>query len=736
MVSTFFGLEIAKRGINANRIGLDVTGHNITNVNTEGYSRQTIVSVTTASLFEPSMHGVYGAGQIGTGVDVSEIRRYRDAFLDLNYRKEIRTLGAWSVKSDTLQRLQSLLAESDNKGLASVLDQFWEAWEDVTPNTDSPPAARAVVIERGKALVETLKHISRQLDQIESSLNDRLAQMVYDINSYGRQIASINSQIQRIESGNPDKSILGGHRQNANDLRDQRDILLDKLAKLVDITVSEDASGMVSVSAGNGTLVDGVSFRTLTYYDAPDANNKALYEIKWDTGQSAYFNAGELQGILESRGSLVPPGKETTLFGSDKFDWQISANAGSLNIEKLSSLHLTSAAPAGNYRFTIGSEWKPVSATLFLPAKGLPLATASTITMGYGGKSFNIFLNKNDDVGSFINKVNAFTRESGIQARLAKTASAGGLQVIFNTVKDVSASGVFTLGTFPSPPVVSAAWTPMANITVSNGQNAVISVASSSVLGTMTTTVVGSRVTVMQEGKERMVFDAAAMAPFSPIWEGAPAGAYEFQITKREGLIQDARRRLNELALVVVRSVNEVHMAGVSEADLRKDPTMARSDRKFFVDNADKISNPKRIDSIEINPELTASTLACSQPSRTSSDKGTTVVGDNRNALALANLKYEKIRDFLNPMTYDDFYRNVVGDLGVAGQEAKRMHDNQTVLTDTIDKQRQSISSVSLDEEMTNMIRYQQAYNASARMVNVMDEMLDTIIHRLGIVGR
>ncbi|MTV49926.1 flagellar hook-associated protein FlgK [Heliobacillus mobilis] len=741
MTSTFFGLEIAKRGINANRIGLDVTGHNMSNVNTEGYSRQTIAMVTTPSLFAPSMHGVYGAAQIGTGVDVSEIRRYRDSFLDLNYRKEIRTLGSFSIKSNTLQQVQSLLSESEDKGLSSVMDQFWEAWEDVTPNTDSPTAARGVVVERGKALVETFQHISRQLDQMEQSLNNQLSQRVYDVNSYARQIAVLNGQIQTIEAGNADSSVQGGYRQNANDLRDQRDLLLDKLAKMANISVSEDASGMVDVSAGNGTLVYGTSCRQLVTYDAVDASNRALLEVKWDSGQDAYFSDGELRGILESRGTFVPSGK-ASLFGSDKFDWQIKGISGP-SIDNLKSMHLTSAAPTGNYKFTITTAWQPLSATLNLPAKSFPFTTASTLALNYGGKTCNIFLNKNDNIGSFIDKVNAFTEETGIQARLAKTASAGGLQVIFNSIENVSASGAFTLalasaaGLLPGVPVVSGAWG--SALSVQNGHNVAISLPSSAGLGVLSASVVGARVTLTDAGKNMnlITFDTGNMISSSGVTPfSAPVGTYEFQITKREGIIQDARRQLDELALVVVQTINEVHMAGVSESDLRNNPSLLRSDRRFFVDSSDLLSDPKSLSSIVVNPELTAATLACSKPSKTSSTNGTTVIGDNRNALALANLKYQKMRDFLTPESYDDFYRNFVGDLGVAGQEAKRMKDNQTTLTDNIQKQRDSVSSVSMDEEMTNMIRYQQAYNASARLVNAMDEMLDTIINRLGLVGR
>jgi flagellar hook-associated protein 1 FlgK len=112
------------------------------------------------------------------------------------------------------------------------------------------------------------------------------------------------------------------------------------------------------------------------------------------------------------------------------------------------------------------------------------------------------------------------------------------------------------------------------------------------------------------------------------------------------------------------------------------------------------------------------------------------VPGDNENALALANLKYDKVLIDGQNITLDDYYGALISKLGVDSQEAQRMAASQEVMVSQLDEQRKEISSVSLDEEMAKMVMYQHAYNAAARMVTTLDEMIDTIVNRMGITGR
>src|SRR3954471_11000541 len=156
-VSSFYGLQTSLRGLLAQQRSLDVTGHNIANVNTAGYSRQEATLAATPALFLPAGGTLNGSASLGSGVDVTSYRRVRDQFLDLQYRGQASNLGQWSGRADTLSRAEDALAEPGDNGINSPLGAFWDAWSDLanSPNATSDPAARQALVERGQALADS-----------------------------------------------------------------------------------------------------------------------------------------------------------------------------------------------------------------------------------------------------------------------------------------------------------------------------------------------------------------------------------------------------------------------------------------------------------------------------------------------------------------------------------------------------------------------------------------------------
>ena len=141
---------------------------------------------------------------------------------------------------------------------------------------------------------------------------------------------------------------------------------------------------------------------------------------------------------------------------------------------------------------------------------------------------------------------------------------------------------------------------------------------------------------------------------------------------------------------------------------------------------------------MEVNLDLMGSDglkkiAAAAKPDGYDSSNPTPPPGDGSNALLIAQLRHEAA---VNGATFGDYYNGLVAELGVQGQEAERMVDNQEILTLEIDNRRQAVSGVNVDEEIVNMIRFQQGYNASARLITVVDEMLEVLISRTGLVGR
>lgn len=189
------------------------------------------------------------------------------------------------------------------------------------------------------------------------------------------------------------------------------------------------------------------------------------------------------------------------------------------------------------------------------------------------------------------------------------------------------------------------------------------------------------------------------------------------------GLIQSYEERLDTLAATIIEQVNNLHMKGVGLTGL--------TGIEFFSgDNAGNMSVSKNI----LKSDGLNLIAAAVKPEDYDTNPSCPPLGDGSNALLIAQLRHETLVN--GTTTFNDYYNGLVAELGVQGQEAERNVDNQTILTSEIDNRRLAVSGVSLDEEAVNMIRFQQAYNASARLITVVDEMLEVLINRTGLVGR
>ncbi|MGM8212551.1 flagellar hook-associated protein FlgK [Virgibacillus sp. W0430] len=253
-MSTFHGLEMARQALFAQRSALYTTGHNISNVNTEGYSRQRI-NFQTASPYPPAASRTqsHHPGQMGTGVDIGSVQRIRNQFLDFQYRAENGKMGYWNEKAEALSRMEELLNEPSESGLAKTMDEFWQSLQDLAVNPDNS-GARSVVVNRGLAVAESFNHISKSLHSIRTDLHNQISVMVNNdpndndkkstINSLLKQIDEINEQVQKIEP----------HGYLPNDLYDKRDLLIDELSQIVNIQVEYHESSDSSLKIADGLV--------------------------------------------------------------------------------------------------------------------------------------------------------------------------------------------------------------------------------------------------------------------------------------------------------------------------------------------------------------------------------------------------------------------------------------------------------------------------------------------------
>lgn len=281
MRSTFHTLETSKRSLFTQQTAINTVGHNIANANTKGYSRQA-VSMTAARPIEAyGMQRSVTPGQLGTGVEFTDIRRIRSVFLDDQFRNQNKMVGTYTVQADTLDKLESIINEPSEFGMRKVLENFWNAWSELSKDPENI-TGRKIVRESALALVDAFNSISRQLDDLTTDLTTSIGIKATEINTIIETIASLNTEIRRIEG-------LGDF---ANDLRDQRDLLVDNLSRIANVSVVESETGY-TVAIGGMVVVDGAAVTPVT----AEALAAAV--------QNGDLNSGEIHGMIVSRDVYV-----------------------------------------------------------------------------------------------------------------------------------------------------------------------------------------------------------------------------------------------------------------------------------------------------------------------------------------------------------------------------------------------------------------------------------------------
>ena len=218
-MSTFMGLETNKRGLFTQQSALYTTGHNISNANTLGYSRQRVNMQATAGFPGTGLNAGTMPGFLGTGVEAGSIQRIRDSFVDQQFRQESNKLGYWESRSQAISQMEDVLNEPSAFGLSKSLSEFWQSLQDLTVNPENG-GARAVVVQRGIAVADSFNYMHKSLTEIQTNLGTEIGVATGDVNSILKQISELNNQIQQVEPNG----------YMPNDLYDARDTLLDELS--------------------------------------------------------------------------------------------------------------------------------------------------------------------------------------------------------------------------------------------------------------------------------------------------------------------------------------------------------------------------------------------------------------------------------------------------------------------------------------------------------------------------
>lgn len=283
-------LNIGQSALLTQQKAIDITGNNIANVNTPGYSRQRLVMEQGEPVRVNNM-------TMSTGVTADPaIQRFYDQFLGAQLRDENENLGRWEAQKDALEKVELLFDEANEYGLSSAMNEYWNAWQDLS-NNPAGVAERTSLLSASQFLATTFNQIYNNLSTLQRDIDTHVDGIVADVNDMTDRIAVLNQKISQVENT--------GH--NANELRDERDQLLFELAEMIDINSFEDGDGNLNIDTANGKpLVNGAST-----WDLVTMDNAGVQDVFWQASDGSTVNittniaGGELKGWIESRDSLL-----------------------------------------------------------------------------------------------------------------------------------------------------------------------------------------------------------------------------------------------------------------------------------------------------------------------------------------------------------------------------------------------------------------------------------------------
>lgn len=398
MSINFSAFEIGRRALNSNQFGIDITGQNIANVNTPGYSRQRVQLAETPP-------NNYSKFSVGTGVSVVGVQSFRDNFIQSRIQNETGIAGRLSAKRDSLAPVETVLQGGENGGLQNALNSFFGSFRDLEANPNSLPL-RSVVAQKGANLANSFRATSTKLNEINIGIDSQIRSTVTQVNSLSQKTAELNGQIRSIEAAGNDASAL----------RDLRDETINKLSEMTGARSTENSDGTITLTIGEGRpLVTGDKPYLLGVQSTPPLG---LAAITID-GQPAVFEGGTIAGLQDAI-------TETTS--------QLNALDGlaAAVVQRVNDLHSSGTDLDGNQGTNFFNNSQPVTAANIAinPAiTGNPrLVVASPVTQPgqsgtIAGQIANLLTDQNTTVGartgSFSSIFGSMITEAGEQVSSA-----------------------------------------------------------------------------------------------------------------------------------------------------------------------------------------------------------------------------------------------------------------------------------------------------------------------------
>lgn len=625
MQSTFTGIEIGKRSLIAHTQGLSTIGHNVSNASVDGYSRQRVEMSAADPLYLPGLNRENTPGMIGQGVQVNRVERIRDMILENRIVSRGDDQGWWEARDKYLLMVEQVYNEPTESSVRTLMDKFWESWQELSLHPDELPARQAV-IERGQALADGMQDRYQSLKEIRTMLDEDVKVTVDRVNSILHDISGLNEQIVKIEA-------MG---DNPNDLYDSRDRLVRDLSAIINITTDGRDPDEFTIHTGGLHLMQG---KLIHGIDAvPSPQNEGYLDVVWaDSGEKAYFGGGRLASLVELRdGDVRSEIQNFDMMTVNFVDLVNENHSAGYGLNGKTGVDFFKEYPfinnvAGNYDRNgdgaYDSSWIfRINGSNRLDAQEqIGLSGTITLSAAEGVNTINYF--PTDTVQDIVDRINYSGSEvtAGLNRLGQLTLKASPADQIENpdfVIRHVEDSGQFLVG--------------YSGILAASGAD----------------------------------------------------GAYDWETADAVNQLQGPE------TLFAVAPLS--HPSGYIEISnaIKNDPGAVAAG---FGENG-KPAKP----------------------------------GDGSTAVSIAALRNNPVMIGSVP-GFDEYFAKTVADIGLKGETAQRSLETEEIIMKELKDMQESVAGVNMDEELSQMIKFQHGYSAAARVVNTFDEMLDTIINRMGV---
>lgn len=700
-------LNLGSGALYASQSAIQVTGDNISNVNTEGYSRRNV-------RLEESFSIDWKPGQIGTGVRAAEVYRNFDQFVENSYNDKATMRERWDSLYNSLSSVESLFNESRGYGINSSLTQFFNDWQDLSQRPNDA-ASRQQLLNDTRNMVNSLHSMQDDLVRYQQQVEDYIKQDVSTANDIMTRIAEINKQInvEQIDGQN-----------NPNTLYDERANLIRDLSKIMDTKVIDNGRGNMTITTGAGqTLVDNDRHFALSY-DGPQSQNNLKPESVFD-GEAYFDGTSEFEYTLE----VASPGTVTSGAGAAQFRVSLDGGTSWLKNDD-GSTRLFSARPedgaiqvdnlkiwfgtesdsnvAPTESFTTGDKFviTPKSALYWVQNTSTKENITPQINFAgqdntrrlTGGTLTGYFSFRDNNVGRYKERMDAMSSELVWQTNRIHSQGAGlkahtSMEGDYSVTSDSTALGSGSSGL------------PFADR--------------------------------LESGNSMMYFydsttgELASPSSFGPINFSSinPPGIENFDPAQHS--MDDVVSAINDSFGTYVNASVVNHKLQITANSGYEFQMGTDTSGLYSALGLNTFFSGSDASDIEINIKVNGDVDYVNAGH--TNGAGEANAGDNFSALKIKEMGQSDIDittafDGTTSQTLIEYYDSTVAVVGADTSTSKFNYNFQNTLASDLNEKQQEVSGVNIDEEMSNLIKYQHSYTAAAKLITTADQMLQTLL--------